>query len=45
MQIRAKVMYTLSSLQDFNRDMDEYESGFGDVFGEHWIGFQTLDKY
>ena len=25
--------------------MDEYESGFGDVSAEHWIGFKTLDKY
>jgi len=29
---------------NFRRDFDEYEEGFGDVSGEHWIGLETMQQ-
>ena len=30
---------------DFNRDWNNYKNGFGDVYGEHWIGNEFVHQY
>ena len=30
---------------DFNRDWNNYKDGFGDVYGEHWIGNEFVHQY
>ncbi|XP_066934896.1 microfibril-associated glycoprotein 4-like [Clytia hemisphaerica] len=30
---------------DFNRDWESYKKGFGDVYGEHWLGNEFVHRY
>ena len=30
---------------DFNRDWATYKEGFGDVYGEHWLGNEFVHQY
>ena len=30
---------------DFNRDWENYKDGFGDVYGDHWIGNEFFHQY
>lgn len=36
------IQYRFDGSVDFNRSYAEYQDGFGDVYGEHWLGLDTV---
>jgi hypothetical protein len=36
------IQYRFDGSVDFNRSYAEYQDGFGDVYGEHWLGSSTM---